>query len=225
MPPARSQTGLDRAHGRMVLLVFIAAALLAFGGLELVRWQHLAQLTAAGFSPWGDDGYYTRNIPGRSLTLTRTHSQTLIAVAAVTAGATAAMLVSIAAALDMHLPFKTVTRYSLLAFLFLPAAVVANAVSLRAPERLTIDIRHDTISIAPGHVALKLSSITAFDHYWVQAGRRSHEELGAVTNTGDQVDLLPVFSTLHHKSYWEGLCLTNALQDYVSSGGREFPAS
>jgi hypothetical protein len=225
MPATRNQTGFDHAHNRAVILVFLAAVILAFFSLELVRWYHLKHIQALGFLPWGDDGYYVRDVPGRSLILTTTHSQALIAVSTITAGSAAAMLFSIAAALDMHLPFRAVSRYTLLAFLLLPVAVLAITVSVRDPDRLTIDIRRDFMAVTPGNVAVRLSSVREFDHYWVNAGRLSHEELGVVTGSEDQVDLLPVSSSLQHRSYWEALYLTNALQEFVSSDGKEFPAS
>jgi hypothetical protein len=225
MSSRQSQLGFDCPHARAILLVFIATAAVALAGLELVRWHHLTQLLAAGFTPWGDDGYYVHNLPGHALTLTRTHSQALIVVAALTAGAAAGVLRACAAALEMHLPFRTVSGYTLLACLLIPVAVLVVAVTARTPERLAIDLHRDILSVSPGKTTLKLSSLKEFDHYWVSAGRQSHEELGAVTYDGDQVDLLPVSSTLHHRSYWEGLCLTNALQDYVSSGGKVFPES
>jgi hypothetical protein len=225
MPAARNPTGFDHAHNRAVLSVFLVAAVLAFCVLELVRWHHLKSILEMGFSPWGDDGFYIRDVPGQSLILTTAQSQALISVSAITAGAAAAMLISIAAALDMHLPFRAVSRYTLLAFLLLPVATLAIVVSIRDPDKLTIDIRRDFIAVTPGNLAVRLSSLREFDHYWVYAGRLSHEELGAVIDTGDQVDLLPVSSSLQHKSYWEGLCLTNALQEFVSSNGKEFPTS
>lgn len=225
MPAARNPTGFDHAHNRAVVLVFVAAAVLAFVILELVRWHHLKHLLVMGFSPWGDDGFYIRDVPGQSLVLTTAQSQALILVSALTAGSAGAMLFSIAAALDMHLPFRAVSWYTVLAFLLLPVAVLAIVVSVRDPDRLTIDIRQDFIAVTPGRLAVRLSNLIEFDHYWVYAGRLSHEELGAVIGTGDQVDLLPVSSSLQHKSYWEGLELTNALQKFVSSNGQEFPAS
>jgi hypothetical protein len=225
MPAARNRTGFDRHHNEGVLLVFLMAAILAFLSLELVRREHLKQMLAMGFSPWGDDGYYVRDIPGQSLILTTAHSQALILVSTITAAAAAAMLFSIAAALDMHLPFRAVSKYALLAFLLLPVSVLAVILSIRDPDSLTIDIRRDVIAVTPDNVSVRLSSLSEFDHYWVYAGRLSHEELGAVSDTGDQVDLLPVSSSLQHKSYWEGLRLTNALQEFVSSNGKQFPAS
>lgn len=210
---------LDPAHRIAVVFVFAVAAILAFICLELLRWRTQQNLIAAGFSAWGDPGYFIRDTPGQSLALTSLPSQLVIAMAAAMAGLAGAMLCTVAAALDMHLPFAMVSRATVSAFLFLPLSGLLIYMVMQTPACLTIDLSQNILSVTPGNTALNLPSIAQFNSYQVGFGKSRHEELGAMLTTGQQVDLITV------SSWSTGNDIGQALQQFIGSNGLAFPAS
>lgn len=211
------QYDLDPAHARAVALVGFVAGGLAFICMELVRWRYQTQLTAAGFTPWGS-GFYIREIAGQSLTLTRLQMQLMILVACLPAGLAASLLCAVAAMMDMHMPFKTVSAATLPIFLLLPASGALVYFIMQPASSLTVDISHGMVSVARDQTGFPLGSLAQFDSYMEGSGKGRHMVLGATLTTGAQVDLLPLPRTV------DGAYLAQALQGFVSSGGTVFPA-
>lgn len=222
MLPSRTSIKLDPAHSRAVGFVFAVAGMLAVICLELVRWRYLQSITAAGFLPWGDDGFYAHNIPGQALALTSLQPHLIILLAALMAAGAAAMLCIIAAALDMHLPFQVVGKTTLLSCLILPLSTLFIFMAMQTPAVLTINLSQNLLTVTTG-VDISLPTVTQFNFYWVRNGKHGHEELGAIINTGQEVNLLAVGSS--YDAYEQAQYLAQTLQQYVSSGGTVFPTS